>query len=346
MKKTLLASILCGASALAFGQRSVGHTKAMQRPAMDASRALDTIGSSIFNSPDVNLVLYGVVPPPQGPGGYILGTNGYNDAAKAQAFLLDQPTAVKEILYWFGAKSAASGSPNSRIRCRIWAMNGPGSTTAAPNGTYQYAPGTVLGEVLMNVSQVSDPDPGGFLTWTAAVFPTPVWVNIEFAAGITLNELASADTVALVSSENGQVGIGEQCWEKWSQADGGGWYTLPAAGWGGGTFDIDAFIFVVIDDAFQGIDETGSLNRMRLSFLNGNVSNGNVLIGYDVLEAGRMDLMVHDARGRLVFERFLGNQGEGTYTHGFSTEGWSAGDYYLTLKNNGRPFTKKFVVAK
>ena len=150
-------------------------------------------------------------------------------------------------------------------------------------------------------------------------------------------------TLTLISSEDGQVGIGEQCWEKWSDDD---WYTMPAAGWGGGAFDIDAFIFVVIDDAFTGINETGSLNQMRLSFLNGNVSNGNVLIGYDVLEAGRMDMMVHDSQGRLVFERFMGNQPTGTYTFEFSTNGWSTGNYYLTMKNNGRPITKKFAVAE
>jgi hypothetical protein len=57
-----------------------------------------------------------------------------------------------------------------------------------------------------------------------------------------------------------------------------------------------------------------------------------------------MDLIVHGSTGKVVYEQAFGVQGAGNYTHTINTNGWAAGVYYVTLKNNGRPLTKKLVV--
>jgi hypothetical protein len=103
-------------------------------------------------------------------------------------------------------------------------------------------------------------------------------------------------------------------------------------------------VFVLVDNSSVGIDEVGSLNGMRMSFLNGNVSNGTVQMGYDVVESGRMDLIVHASNGKVAYEQAFGTQGAGSYQHTFNTNGWAAGTYFVTLKNNGSPLTKKLVV--
>jgi hypothetical protein len=329
MKKTLLACLLVGAASVAFGQRSVGTARMMEPLTTDGLRATDTVYSAVFDDEFTELAVYGVTD----DGGYILGTNTYGDKAKVQSFLLDAPTIIEEMLFWFGEKSNVSGST---LQCRIYAMDGPGVTLSDPN--YQYAPGTVLADVAVNIADV---DTGTMQTLTVVPLDSPIWTGIEFAAGVDFSSLAVDDSVALVSSLDGIVEIGEQCWEKWSDDD---WYTLPAAGWGGGTFDVDAFILVVIDNTTIGIDEAGSMNNMRMSFMNGNISNGSVVLAYDVVESGSMALMVMDSKGQIVHDQTFGNQAAGRYNHTFSTEGWAAGQYYVTLKNNGQPLTKKMVV--
>ena len=69
------------------------------------------------------------------------------------------------------------------------------------------------------------------LTFTSALFPETFYIGTEFAAGIDFSDLAAGDSVALVSTTEGEVQFGEFCWEKWSDDT---WFTIPAAGWGGG----------------------------------------------------------------------------------------------------------------
>lgn len=329
MKKTLLFGLFAGSAVLAVAQKNVGTARLLEPMRSDASRAVDTIYMSSLDTG--NPAIYGVTD----NGGYIMGTNTYGDKAKAQQFLLDGPAGATEILFWFGAKAANSGDPASTIACNLYALDGPGTTLSGPS---DFAPGTILGSVNLDIAAV---DTSSNLTFTSAMFPNTVFLGTEFAAGFDFSSLIAGDSIALVSTTDGEVQFGEFTWEKWSDND---WYTLPAAGWGEGSFDVDAFIFVVIDDEFVGVGENASMNNTRLSFLNGNVSNGTVLLSYDVVEAGRMDLLVHNSNGQVVAEAAFGNQGVGNYTYTLSTEGWAAGNYYVTIKNNGRPLTKKMNV--
>ena len=343
MKKTLLACFLIASTGVAMGQKSVGRVDIKGSFQMDAARGTDTIYSATLDNPDTQLALYGVVGPPDGPGGYIVGTNGYGDLSKAQQFLLDAPTLVEEVLLWVGAASAASGSPSSTYAVNVYALNGPGTTlSSSAVGDYPFAPGTILGTVNLSPADADTTfEPGVGPQFTVAQFPSPIWVGTEFAAGINVGNLAPQDTIALLSTFDGNVEFGEFLWEQW---DDGRWFTMPAAGWGGGSFDVDACIFVVIDNSTIGIDEIGSMNNMRMSFLNGNISQGTVLLGYDVVQPGRMNMIVHNSKGQVMFERALGTQGIGNYTIDFSTEGWASGQYYVTLTNNGLPLTKKMAV--
>ncbi len=329
MKKTLLFGLFLGTAAFATAQKEVGTARLLEPMRNDASRAVDTIYSLSLDTG--NPVIYGVTE----NGGYIFGSNTYGDKAKVQQFILDGEAGASEILFWFGAKSTASGDPTSSVHCRLYALNGPGTTTS---GATDYAPGTVIASVDVPVENV---DTTSTLTFTSALFPETFYIGTEFAAGIDFSDLAAGDSVALVSTTEGEVQFGEFCWEKWSDDT---WFTIPAAGWGGGTFDADLFIFVVIDDEAVGVSENSSMNHMRMSFLNGNISNGTVALSYDVTEAGRMSLVVHNSKGQLVHEAALGNQGTGNYSYTFATEGWGAGNYYVTLKNNGMPLTKKMSV--
>jgi hypothetical protein len=327
-KSLLTAAVLLSTSSL-VAQKNVGTARMMEPMRTDGSRAIDTVYMSSLDTG--NPVLYGV----ENDGGYIFGTNTYGDKAKVQQFLLDGPAGATEILIWFGAKADNSGNPASVVNANLYALDGPGTTTS---GASNFAPGTILATVPLTLADI---DTSSSLTFTVAQFPNTVFVGTEFGAGFDFSALAAGDSVAAISTTDGEVQFGEFTWEKWSDDD---WYTLPAAGWGSGTFDADMYIFVVIDNEAVSVGEEGSMNNSRMSFLNGNISNGTVLVSYDVVEAGRMNLVVHNSRGQVVTEQAFGTQGVGNYNYTLSTEGWAPGSYYVTIKNNGRPLTKKLMV--
>lgn len=341
MKKTLLFGALAFGAMTATAQQRTGQvtgTVTLGERAGDASRMVtDTIyPGNWINDPNTQLFQYGALCPPDPgvPCGYIIGTNGYGDLSKAQQFLLlDFPTTMVEgLIFWFYAKD---GNPNSVVRARIWAINGAGTNSggATTNG----APGTVLANKDFTIAEVDTGDTE--IGFTTVMFDSPVFVNQQFAAGFNMGALAAGDSIGLLATASGTTDFPDFSWEQW---DDNRWFTLQTA-WGP-NLNVDLCVFVLVDNSSVGINEPGSMNNMRMSFLNGNVSNGTTLLGYDVVEAGRMDLIVHGSTGKVVYEQAFGVQGAGNYTHTINTNGWSAGVYYVTLKNNGRPLTKKLVV--
>ena len=84
-----------------------------------------------------------------------------------------------------------------------------------------------------------------------------------------------------------------------------------------------------------------AFNGMHMS-----LSNGTTLMGYDVLTDGRMELVIHNGVGQVVSEQNFGVQGVGSYQHTINTNGWNAGVYYVTVKNNGQSLTKKLIVQQ
>lgn len=55
-------------------------------------------------------------------------------------------------------------------------------------------------------------------------------------------------------------------------------------------------------------------------------------------------MLVKSSKTNIVENSFLTQAVMGYYTHTFSTDGWVAGNYYVTLRNNGLPLTKKLAV--
>jgi hypothetical protein len=345
MKKTLLFGALMLGTIAATAQVRTGEvtgTRTLGTSAIDASRAVtDTLSPGEWaNDPNTQLFQYGALCPPDPgvPCGYIIGTNGYGDLTKAQQYLLlDYPTTMVEgLIFWFYAKS---GNPNSVLRARLYRINGPGLNSASPPqgpATPGIAPNTVLVSKDFTLAQVDTGDTES-LGFTTVMFDSPVFVNQEFAAGFNMGVLAATDSIALLGTADNTVGFEDFSWEQW---DNGTWATMNFA-WG---LNIDMCIFVLVDNSSVGINEPGSMNNMRMSFLNGNISNGTVQLGYDVVEAGRMDMVVHSNNGQIAYQQTFGTQGAGSYQHTFSTQGWASGTYYVTLKNNGRPLTKKLIV--
>ena len=340
MKNSIL---LCSAllfTTTLYGQRPsmVSGTRAVGHSHLTGNRAVtDTLApGSWAQDPETQLTLWGALCGEVGaeiPCGFILGTNGYGDKAKAQQFLLDaNPTTLIEgIIFWFYAKG---GNPDGVVHARLYAINGNGTTSS---GTITGgAPGTVLASKDFTLADVDTTAEDGF---TPVYFDSPVYVNTQFAIGFDVSSLGANDSLGLIGTSGGTTDFPEFSWEKWSNNS---WHTLVEA-WGD-DLNVDLCVFAMVDNSSVGIGEPGSFNHMRMSFLNGNIAAGTVQLGYELEQPGRMELVVHDATGKVMYERALGHLGAGGYQHAFGTDSWAAGHYFVTLKHNGQPLTKRLTV--
>lgn len=332
MKKSFLSLVLIGACGATMAQRQVGSATHMHAPFLnDGTRTpTDTVyaGSLDGGSP----TLYGVVA--SDGGGWLAGSNGYGDEAKAQTFLLDNAVSAEAVGVWFGGKVETSGDPNSHVAFKIYQMNGGGETLGGPITTG--APNSEWASVDVAITDI-DTATGADFTW--ASFPA-VWVTDFFSAGVDLTGLSAGDSVGIVSTAGGEIEYDEFTWERWSDNS---WHTMQSAWNGDVASGIDLFIFVAIDAANVGIDDAETFNGMRMSFLNGNLVGQDVQLAYTVDQNAKMRLLVSDASGRLVLDQDLGNKAMGLHNQTINAENWNAGMYYVSLIANGKTITKKLV---
>lgn len=173
-----------------------------------------------------NLNLSTVTPslPPSSGAGYVSGHNFYGDTSKADIF--STPIAgspVSGVLMQFGVAEFANTSKT--VRVKVWDADGVGGL-----------PGTVLASQSVTISSIAADITAGRYTYVAfSSAPTPagnyyVGVSFQYAAG---------DTIALVSSADGEVNPGT-AFEQWED---GTWHAFSEAGsWGS---NVGHFIFPI-----------------------------------------------------------------------------------------------------
>lgn len=327
MNKLILSVLFVGTCGLAFGQKTVGEATPVKANAFfnEAKTPTDTIVADGYANAAANgtLTLYG-----SANGGYVVGKNGYDDKAKVQRFLLNQPTQIEELIYAFGGKTE-SGNVPSTVACGLYSLDGMGESNG---GTVTDAPNNRYASVDVNISDI---DTAGL---TIVPLPAITWVTEDVAAGFDITGLDAADTVGLVSSSDGDVGISDFAWEKWSDDT---WHTFLQA-W---PLDFDLGVFLVIDESSAGINGEGTVNGMQLSFLNGNpVADNLVQFGYSIDHDANMNMEIMDINGRLVYTANLGNKAAGEYRHNVDVTELSSGSYYVSVVSHGDRLTKKMII--
>ena len=326
---TLIAAM--AVSTFAMAQREVGPAihQADRGIHFSAERGpIDTLVPSSFGATDVSLALYyaGTTP----ANGFIAGTNTYGDKAKVQVFNSTGTVHVEQLLFLFGAKNV-NGTPNAMVHARVYGLNGPGTATS---GTVSTAPGTVLGNVDIPISQC---DTAGL---TVAMFSPSITLNGNFGGGFDVSDLATGTLLGVISTENNAITPDDQNWEKTSDDS---WVAMSdtTVSWG---IHFDMAIFAVLDDGFAGINDVGSFNNMRMSFISGNPATSNVTVAYEMLESASVRLVVMDRKGAKVVDQQLGNTTQGEHQSTLDVSNLANGIYYVTLFANGNPLTKKLVV--
>lgn len=145
-------------------------------------------------------------------GGFISGTNGFGDKAKADYFdYQGTNTHVKGGYFAFALANA--GTPTSSIEIAVW--DGTGGTPGAELG----AKAVSMQTINANIAQ---------FTTTYVDFDAPIAVNGEFFIGFKIPNPANGDTVAIITNALGQADGFGRAWEQWAD---GTWHDYISS-WG------------------------------------------------------------------------------------------------------------------
>lgn len=334
MKKVYILSILMLFAVSVFAQKTGYVLKKMPAQELNTVKTpTDTLlpGNLNFATP-TGYVLYG-----SANGGYIIGTNGYGDAAKGQEFEVLTPYAIEGAIYWFGAKTIVAGT--GTMKFVVWSMDGTTGTTTLGTGD-QPCPSTVLGEYTESVSNVDTSSMMG--NAYIAAFTPFISVISDYVIGFDVST-AYPDSIGLVSTTDGDGGLLELVWEKWSPD---GWYTLQGAGWSSGDFDVDAMILPIVDMNAGGIDGADFINGVKMTSTP-NPASSNVTLSYELQNnADRVLVRILDGSGKVINKMELGSQNAGSYDINLDVTDYPAGTYFYLLNADANCLAKRMLIVK
>ena len=140
-------------------------------------------------------------------GGYICGTNLFNDLAKANYFSVTEPLKISGLLVDFVI--ATGGNPE--LALNIWNNNGNGGV-----------PGNILASKTVPMNTIKSNIANNMMTFVA--FDPPLSINHPFYAGFML-PTATGDTLVVWSNEDGDTNPGT-AWDMWED---GSWVAISNA---------------------------------------------------------------------------------------------------------------------
>lgn len=262
--------------------------------------------------------------PAQG-GGFISGNNAYGDLAKAESYTpVNSTSYISDIIVYIGDIVSTSGDPNSRLAFVIYDMDGTGTSTT---GTVA-APGTILGAGSVALSLLSSANP------ILIGMPSTVTVNSPYAVGVDFSLLSAGDSVAIVTTSDGDAGNSERSWEQWSDNS---WHTfLEPNSW---EYDVDLVLIPIECDQLPvGIATQVEANEFYI-FPNPANNVLNVVSGSDL--SNTSTLSVIDVSGQLISETTLTNK-----QTALDVSQLAAGIYFAKLTTESKTNTLKFIIAE
>ena len=199
----------------------------------------DTIFGVFFNGTPALYQAQGVI------GGYAAGNNGFGDRVKAQVYSVDSVCTVYGAIVWAGYKNYTSGNGNSKLAVNLYNL----TTNVTGQGL------TALKQRPDSVLQTKTIDMGTLDTSATfssganvVLFDSPQFFDTLFALGISFNDLAAGDSVAIYTTTNGDADSTEAAWEQTADS---AWYTM-FKNW---NLDVDFAIFPIVDFLQTGVAE-------------------------------------------------------------------------------------------
>jgi PKD repeat protein len=259
---------------------------------------------------------------PGGVKGYISGTNGYSDKAKANYYVPSAPyNKLSGVLFKFG-KGRKIPSSTSNVKFAVWdntGVNGsPGATPIAIDSVY-------LGNIITNIS-------GHYYTWVSfasqPLINTPVYIGVYIPTG-------AGDTLALITNKNGET-YPSIAWEQWRN---GAWYNYAdSSSW---KYNVAHAIFPVFCNPNASIDEfkagdnmivypNPASNSINITFMDSPKSNLKVNI-YNVV-GQKVNSFVYDGPEKDMFNFDISHNPNGIYI--------------LSIEADNKVLTKKISILK
>ena len=255
-------------------------------------------------------------------GGYAFGTNGYNDVAKAQTYSHDNSFVLRQVLIEFGDVQFESQDSTSSVRVNVYDNNGFGITSLGQVDSI--APDSVLAFVDIPVYELQD---DGSLT--EAVFTgSALVISRRFSVGVDFSNVASGDTVGLVSTTDGDT----DTYNAWELTENGDWFTVeqPSYSWG---LQVDFAIFPVIDEN----DPAGVSDKTALNFsVYPNPCSDWLKIRCGTREA--FTASVHDLSGKKISDSSLARENEI-----LDVSRLDPGIYLLSIYSESSVATQRFI---
>jgi len=254
-------------------------------------------------------------------GGYVAGTNGYQDIGKADKFSNSVPTnqLIGAIMYF----AAASGGANT-FEIKAWNNSGTGGS-----------PGTAIGApATMSHATAAAAVAGGMPSIIS--FPAPITVTSDFYLGIQFGN-ASGDTIALFTNADGETSPAT-AWELWGPTP-SGWYAYDDANsWGLGM----AHRMYAIMCPPVGIPEVYSNSSISL-YPNPATTTISAVLG-NQFDRSEVSARIMDVSGKVVFDSKMNSNIKGFYQ--IDVRELSNGIYFLEFYGNDFRVSDKFTIKR
>ena len=280
--------------------------------------------------------------------GYIMGSNCYDDAEKAEFFSTSlysgitspQIKSVIVIFYKDGTKGTG-GNSATPVNLKIYngtMASGP-TGTATPLGTVSANIGNILAVTATNsanyVGNSSIVYTNPILRPYKYTFATPINAPITngFFASVTM-PTAVGDTAVIM--DDGSLATGTN-WELWSDNS---WHSISVA-WGG--YDASMAILPIIQCATVTAIGNNSILNANIS-LHPNPSNGLINVIATLPSTQNLDITISNALGQVISLTKHSDVSNNMFT--IDLNNYSSGVYFVTFNNGQEKIVKRVILNK
>jgi hypothetical protein len=256
-------------------------------------------------------------------GGYVTGTNWYNDIGCYQEYDLSQnfpkpidntaPSQITGMLVWFRYDSLGFFPGN--VRGVAYSIN---DTTGAPD--------QLLDTSIIPASQV---DTGSNVTFTYFNFPdTPTFFG-KIAVGVEFIDAGTAN-VGIASTVSGCSQLEGYSWSRWHDSS----YHTFADPYNA-NLDVDLYILPIVSHPYAASINNTSLLNGDLQIYPNPAENKTSLV-YSLTKGGKVSVEISDALGRIVKQYPQQLQSSGNHIYQADLRNLEQGLYFVHLQINGK----------
>lgn len=270
-------------------------------------------------------------------GGYVLGTNSYQSVAIGQHYPVTTSYRIIGGLFWFGYKKVLA---DESLTFSVWRFDSLTGYTMA--GEDQPGPGTRLTGFTTTLSNVDTAS--SLLGAYCVTFDSSVVVLDDYLIGVDFSTF-SGDSLALVSTANGDGKGKELVWEQWGLNN--TWHTLQASGWGyPALLDVDAMILPLVDLSQAGIGQAPLINGIRCSLWPNPVTDQLHVTLNTLAEENDVEILLFDLTGKSVQSLRAGRLEAGTHEFSLAADGLADGSYLCVISTGTARYATRFIITR